>query len=122
MIQSETRLEVADNSGAKEVLCVKVLGGSRRKYARVGDRIVCVIKKAIPQAQVKKSDVVIGVVVRTASAVFRKDGTVLRFDKGAVVVIDKDGNPIGTRVFGPIPRELRDNDYMKIISLAKDVI
>ena len=122
MIQAETRLDVADNSGAKEVLCIKVLGGSKKKYARVGSRVVVVVKKALPKSQVKKGEVVLGVVVRTASRVKRQDGTVLKFDKGAVVVIDKDGNPLGTRVFGPVPRELRDNDYMKIISLANDVI
>ena len=92
MIQAETRLDVADNSGAKEVLCIKVLGGSKKKYARVGSRVVVVVKKALPKSQVKKGEVVLGVVVRTASRVKRQDGTVLKFDKGAVVVIDKDGN------------------------------
>jgi large subunit ribosomal protein L14 len=122
MIQVETRLDVADNSGAKELLCIKVLGGSKRKYASVGTQIIAVVKKAIPQGQVKKGEVVLAVVVRTAYPISRNDGTVLKFDKGAAVVISKEGNPIGTRIFGPIPRELRDKDYMKIISLANDVI
>jgi large subunit ribosomal protein L14 len=122
MIQQETRLEVADNSGAKELLCIKVLGGSRRRYARVGDQIICVVKRAIPQGQVKRSEVVTAVVVRTVATIKRNDGTCVRFDRNAAVIINKDGNPKGTRIFGPIPRELRDGNYMKIISLASDVI
>ena len=122
MIQQETLLKVADNSGAKQLLVIKVLGGSSRKYARVGDRVVAVVKRAIPQAQIKKSEVVLCVVVRTVQKIKRLDGTVIRFDENAAVVIGEDGNPKGTRVFGPIPRELRDKDYMKIISLAPDVI
>jgi large subunit ribosomal protein L14 len=122
MIQVESYLEVADNSGAKQLQCIKVLGGSKRRYARVGDKIVCVVKKAIPQASVKKSDIVLAVVARTVGKIKRKDGTVLRFDENAAVIINKEGNPTGTRIFGPIPRELRDGNYMKIISLASDVI
>jgi len=122
MIQVETRLEVADNSGAKEILCIKVLGGSKKRYAGVGSQIIAVVKKAIPQGQVKKGEVVLAVVIRTAHPVNRDDGTILKFDRGAAVIINKDGNPIGTRIFGPVPRELRDNDYMKIISLSSDVI
>ena len=122
MIQQETRLDVADNTGAKEVLCIKVLGGSRKKYASVGDVIVAVVKKSLPNGQVKKSDIVKAVIVRTVNKIKRKNGIVLRFDDNAVVIINEDGNPKGTRVFGPIPRELRDRDYMKIISLAQEVI
>lgn len=122
MIQQETRLKVADNSGAKEVLCIKVLGGTRRRYARVGDKIIGVVKKSSTQGQVKKSEVVTCVVVRTVKEIKRSDGTILRFDENAVVVISLDGNPIGTRIFGPVPRELRDKNFMKIISLANDVI
>ena len=122
MIQQETRLKVADNSGAKEVLCIKVLGGSRRRYAHVGDTIVCTIKKAIPRSNAKKGEVVKCVVVRTVNKIKRKDGTVLRFDENAVVLINNDGNPVGTRVFGPVPRELRDREFMRIISLAPEVV
>lgn len=122
MIQVESYLEVADNSGAKELQCIKVLGGSKRRYARVGDKIICVVKKAIPQGSVKKSDIVLAVVARTVGKIKRNDGTVLRFDENAAVIINKEGNPTGTRIFGPIPRELRDGNYMKIISLASDVI
>jgi large subunit ribosomal protein L14 len=122
MIQAETRLKVADNSGAKEVLCIKVLGGSKRKYARVGDVITAVVKKAVPNGQVKKSEIVKAVIVRTVSNIKRHDGTVVRFDDNAVVIINPEGNPRGTRIFGPIPRELRDRNYMKIISLATDVV
>ncbi len=122
MIQVESRLEVADNSGAKELLCIRVLGGSKRKYARVGDKIICVVKKAIAQGQVKKSEIVTAVVARTVRNIQRKDGTVVRFDDNAAVIINKDGNPKGTRIFGPIPRELRDKNFMKIISLASDVV
>ncbi|RAP35219.1 50S ribosomal protein L14 [Candidatus Marinamargulisbacteria bacterium SCGC AAA071-K20] len=122
MIQVETRLDVADNSGAKEILCIKVLGGSKRKYASVGDKIIGVVKKSIPKGQVKKSEIVTCVVVRTKKKIKRNDGTVLRFDTNSAVIINNEGNPKGTRIFGPIPRELRDSNYMKIISLASDVI
>ncbi len=124
MIQVETRLEVADNSGAKEVLCIRILGGSRRHSAEIGDRIICTVKKAMPQGQggIKKGEVCEAVIVNTVRNHVRDDGTVLRFDRNAVVIINKDRNPRGTRIFGPIPRELRDKNYMKIISLASDVI
>ena len=122
MIQVETKLDVADNSGAKELLCIKILGGSKRRYARVGDKIIAVVKKAIPQGQVKKSEVVLAVVVRTIKKIQRKDGTILRFDDNAAVILNKEDNPRGTRIFGPIPRELRDKKFLKIISLASDVI
>lgn len=122
MIQEESRLRIADNSGAKEILCIRVLGGSGRRYARVGDLIVGVVKNAIPQGQIKKSEIVLAVVARTKGKITRKDGTVLRFDDNAAVIVNKDGNPRGTRIFGPIPRELRDRNFMKIISLASDVI
>ena len=122
MIKQETRLKVADNSGAKEVLCIKVLGGSRKKFAKIGDVIVVVVKKTSLTGSVKKSEVLKAVVVRTVNHLQRKDGTVLRFDENAVVILNKDGNPRGTRIFGPIPRELRDKDYMKIISLAPEVL
>ena len=122
MIQVESKLDVADNSGAKELLCIKVLGGSKRKYANVGDKIIAVVKKAIPQGQVKKSEVVQAVIVRTVRKIQRKDGTILRFDDNAAVILNKEDNPRGTRIFGPIPRELRDKKFMKIISLASDVI
>ena len=122
MIQAESRLDVADNSGAKEILCIRVLGGSRRKYARVGDTIIAVVKRAISTGQVKKSEVVKAVVVRTVRKLQRNDGTVVRFDDNAAVLINNDSNPRGTRIFGPIPRELRDRNYLKIISLAKEVI
>jgi len=122
MIQQETKLEVADNSGAKIVQCIKVLGGSGRRYARVGDLIVVVIKKAAPNSQVKKGEVVKAVVVRTVHMIHRNDGTHVRFDDNAVVLVLPDGNPRGTRIFGPVPRELRDRNYMKIISLAEEVV
>ena len=122
MIQVESRLNVADNSGAKELLCIKVLGGSKRRYANVGDEIICVIKKAIPQSNIKKSEIVRAVIVRTRKQIKRKDGTILKFDENSAVIIGEDGNPKGTRIFGPIPRELRDGNYMKITSLASDVI
>ncbi|MEK9658133.1 MAG: 50S ribosomal protein L14 [bacterium] len=121
MIQQESRLDVADNTGAKELLCIKVLGGSRKRYANVGDKIKCTVKKALPNGQIKKGDVILAVVVRTSHKIKRKDGTVLNFDKNTAVVIEADGNPKGTRIFGPIPRELRDQ-YSKIISLAPEVI
>ena len=122
MIQEESVLDVADNSGAKKVLCIRVLGGSGKRYARVGDRIKCVVKKSIPKGNVKKSQIVLAVVVRTVKQIQREDGTVLRFDDNAVVLINEDGNPVGTRIFGPIPRELREKNYMKIVSLAPEVL
>lgn len=121
MIQQETKLDVADNSGAKKVGCVKVLGGSGKDYAGVGDLIVASVQKSIPRGEVDKGDVVEGVVVRTKNGVRRRDGSYLRFDRNAVVILDTDGNPMGTRIFGAVPRELRD-DYMKIISLASEVV
>ena len=122
MIQAETRLRVADNSGATEVLCIRVLGGTGVRYASVGDCIIAVVKVAKSKGQVKKSEVVTAVIVRTVAKIKRKDGTVLRFDENAVVIIDKDGNPRGTRIFGSVPRELREKKYMKILSLAPEVM
>ena len=122
MIQVQTELFVADNTGAKKIECIKVLGGSKRRYARVGDQIIAVVKKAMPQGQVKKSEIVLAVVARTKQKIKRDDGTVLSFDDNAAVILNKEENPRGTRIFGPIPRELRDRKYMKIISLASDVI
>ena len=122
MIQQETRLRVADNSGAKEVLCIKVLGGSKRKYARLGDVIVVTVKKAIPGGVVKKGEVTKAVVVRTRKELRRKDGSYIRFDDNAAVLINGQKDPQGTRVFGPIARELRDKRFMKILSLAPEVI
>ncbi len=122
MIQQETRLQVADNTGAKELLCIRVLGSSNKKYAHVGDVIVAAVKDAAPGQPVKKSEVVKAVVVRTTADIKRNDGSVIRFDENAAVIINKDGNPRGTRVFGPVARELRDKNFMKIISLAPEVI
>ncbi len=122
MIQTESRLAVADNSGAKEVLCIKVLGGSMRRYASVGDVIVVSIKDAIPRGKVKKGDVCRAVVVRTRQSVSRKDGTLISFDRNAAVLINKQGEPIGSRIFGPVTRELRSKGYMKIVSLAPEVL
>jgi large subunit ribosomal protein L14 len=122
MIQAESRLKVADNSGARKVLCIKVLGGSKRRYARVGDVIVCTVKEAIPNGAVKKGDVVKAVVVRCKKEVRRADGSYIKFDDNAAVVIDAQGNPRGTRIFGPVARELRDRRYMKIVSLAPEVL
>jgi large subunit ribosomal protein L14 len=122
VIQQETRLDVADNSGAKEVLCIRVLGGSRRRYARVGDIIVVSIKDAMPRAKVKKGDVARAVVVRCAQATQRADGTSIRFDRNAAVLIDKKNEPVGTRIFGPVARELRAKAFMKIVSLAPEVL
>jgi large subunit ribosomal protein L14 len=122
MIQAETRLKVADNSGARQVLCIKVLGGSKRRYARVGDVIVVTVKEAIPNGTVKKGDVVRAVVVRCKKEVRRADGSYIKFDDNAAVIIDNQGNPRGTRIFGPVARELRDKRYMKIVSLAPEVI
>lgn len=122
MIQQESRLRVTDNSGAKEILCIRVLGGSRRRYARVGDIITATVKDALPNGNVKKKQVVKAVVVRTKNAIKRADGTVVRFDDNAAVIIGDDKMPKGTRIFGPVPRELRDKGYMKIISLAPEVL
>jgi large subunit ribosomal protein L14 len=122
MIQTESRLDVADNTGAKSVLCIKVLGGSKRKYASVGDIIVVSIKEAIPRGRVKKGDVMKAVVVRTAKDIRRPDGSVIRFDKNAAVLVDNKKEPVGTRIFGPVPRELRAKNHMKIISLAPEVL
>ena len=122
MIQSETILEVADNSGARRVQCIKVLGGSKRKYASVGDIIVVSIKEAIPRGRVKKGDIHRAVVVRTAKDIHRTDGSAIRFDRNAAVLINPQTEPIGTRIFGPVTRELRVKNHMKIISLAPEVI
>ncbi len=122
MIQAETRLKVGDNTGAKELLCIKVLGGSRRKYATVGDIIICTVKEASPGGVVKKGEIVKAVVVRTAKAIRRPDGSYIRFDENSGVIINDAGQPRGTRIFGPVARELRDKDYMKIISLAPEVL
>lgn len=122
MIQAETILEVADNSGARKVLCIKVLGGTRRRYARVGDVIVVSVKDAIPNSKVKKGDVARAVVVRTAKELGRPDGSFIRFDNNAAVLIDNQREPIGTRIFGPVARELRAKRFMKILSLAPEVL
>lgn len=122
MIQQETRLEVADNTGAKELMCIKVLGGSRRRFARLGDVIICSVKSTIPGSEIKKKAIVRAVVVRTRKPTRRPDGSYIRFDKNAVVIIDKDNNPRGTRIFGAVARELRDRNFMKIVSLASEVI
>ena len=122
MIQMQSNLDVADNSGAKRVQCIKVLGGSKRKYASVGDVIVVTVKEAIPRGRVKKGEVLQAVVVRTAKDIRRQDGTAIRFDSNAAVLINKQGEPIGTRIFGPVTRELRAKQYMKIISLAPEVL
>ena len=122
MIQQETRLKVADNSGAKEVLCIKVLGGSKRRYASIGDLIVVTVKNAIPGGTVKKGDVTRAVVVRTRKEVRRRDGSYIRFDDNAAVLLTSAGEPRGTRIFGPVARELRDSGYMKIVSMASEVM
>ena len=122
MIQMQTNLDVADNSGARRVQCIKVLGGSKRKYASVGDVIVVSVKEAIPRGRVKKGDVRKAVVVRTSKEVRREDGTALRFDSNAAVILNNSGEPIGTRIFGPVVRELRAKNFMKIISLAPEVL
>ena len=122
MIMEYTRLDVADNTGAKKVMCIKVLGGSSRRYAHVGDVIVASVKKAIPGGEVKKGEVVKGVVVRTRHNVSREDGSYVRFDRNAVVLIDDDGNPRGTRVFGAVARELRQKNFIRILSLAPEVV
>ena len=122
MIQMQTRLKAADNTGAKELMCIRVLGGTRRKYANIGDVVVASVKKAAPGGIVKKGDVVRAVIVRTHQGINRADGSHIRFDDNAAVIIDTQKQPRGTRIFGPIARELRDKDYMKIISLAPEVI
>jgi large subunit ribosomal protein L14 len=122
MIQMQTNLEVADNSGARRVMCIKVLGGAKRRYAGVGDLIVVSVKEAIPRGRVKKGDVLRAIVVRTAQGVKRRDGSLIRFDKNAAVIVNKQSEPIGTRIFGPVPRELRAKNHMKIISLAPEVL
>jgi large subunit ribosomal protein L14 len=122
MITQETVLDVADNSGARRVLCIKILGGSRRRYARIGDIIVAAVKEAIPGGKVNKGDVVKAVVVRTAKETRRPDGSYIRFDTNSAVIIDNQGEPIGTRIFGPVARELRGRQFMKIISLAPEVL
>lgn len=122
MVQVQTRLKVADNTGAKELMCIKVIGGSKRRYANIGDIIVCSVKAAAPGGMVKKGDVVKCVIVRTKRGVRREDGTYIRFDENAAVLIKDDFNPRGTRIFGPVARELRENDFMKIVSLAPEVL
>ena len=122
MIQQQSRLKVADNTGAKELMCIRCLGGSHRKFAGVGDVIVAYVKSAIPNGVVKKGDVVKAVIVRTKKPIRRADGSYVRFDENAAVIIRDDKNPKGTRIFGPIARELRDKDYMKILSLAPEVL
>ncbi len=122
MIQQETRLKVADNTGAKEVLCFKVLGGSRRKYASIGDQIVITVKKALPGGMVKKGEVHRAVVVRTRKEISRRDGSRIRFDENAAVLLNSAGEPRGTRIFGPVARELREGGFMRIISMAPEVL
>ena len=122
MIQMQTNLEVADNSGARRVMCIKVLGGAKRRYASVGDTIVVSVKEAIPRGRVKKGDVLRAIVVRTSKDIHRKDGSTIRFDKNAAVIVNKQSEPVGTRIFGPVPRELRAKNHMKIVSLAPEVL
>ena len=122
MIQVETNLEVADNSGARRVQCIKVLGGSKRRTASVGDVIVVSVKEAIPRGRVKKGEIHRAIIVRTAKEIRRRDGSAIRFDKNAAVLVSKENEPIGTRIFGPVTRELRDRQFMKIISLAPEVL
>ena len=122
MIQMQTYLKVADNTGAKELMCIRVLGGSRRRYANIGDVVVASVKKAAPGGMVKKGDVVKAVIVRSVKGVRREDGTYIRFDENAAVNVKEDKNPRGTRIFGPVARELRDKDYLKILSLAPEVL
>jgi large subunit ribosomal protein L14 len=122
VIQQESRLKVADNSGAREILTIKVLGGSGRKFAGIGDMIVATVKQAIPGGTVKKGDVVKAVIVRTVSGMHRADGSYIKFDENAAVIVKDDKSPVGTRIFGPVARELRDNDYMRIVSLAPEVL
>ncbi|RAL25036.1 50S ribosomal protein L14 [Lujinxingia litoralis] len=122
MIQMQTRLGVADNSGAREVQCIKVLGGSKRRYASIGDTIIVSVKEALPNSKVKKGDVKRAVVVRTRKEIARPDGTYIRFDDNAAVIIDNQNQPVGTRIFGPVARELRAREYMRIVSLAPEVL
>jgi large subunit ribosomal protein L14 len=122
MIQQESRLNVCDNSGAKEILCIRVLGGSRRRYARVGDVIVATVKQAAPSGNVRKKSVVKAVVVRTREQIRRRDGSTIKFDDNAAVIVDDEKQPKSTRIFGPVPRELRDQGYAKIVSLAPEVL
>ena len=122
MIQMQTYLKVADNTGAKELMCIRVLGGSRKRYANIGDVVVASVKKAAPGGTVKKCDVVKAVIVRSAKGLRREDGSYIRFDENAAVIIREDKNPRGTRIFGPVARELRDKEYMKILSLAPEVL
>ncbi|MBL0690807.1 MAG: 50S ribosomal protein L14 [SAR324 cluster bacterium] len=121
MIQTQSKLEVADNTGAKEIMCIKVLGGSRRRYARVGDVIVAAVKKALPDSKIRSGQIVRALVVRTAYDILRKDGSIIRFDRNSAVLLGSKNEPLGTRVFGPIPRELRVQSFMKIVSLAPEV-
>ena len=122
MIQAQTYLDVADNSGAKKAMCIRVIGGSKRRYARLGDIIVVTVKEAVPNSNIKKGSVMRGVVVRTKKELRRQDGSYVRFDQNAVVLINKDNEPIGTRIFGPVGRELRWKEFMKIVSLAPEVL
>ena len=122
MIQQETRLKVADNTGAKEIKCIRVLGGAKRKYGKIGDVVVASVRKAAPNGTVKKGEVVKAVIVRSAKGVRREDGTYVRFDENAAVLIKDDKNPSGTRIFGPVARELREKDFLKILSLAPEVV
>ena len=122
MVQMQTYLKVADNTGAKEIMCIRVLGGTRRRYANIGDVIVASVKKATPGGTVKKGDVVKAVIVRSKKGLRRDDGSYIRFDENAAVIINTDKNPVGTRIFGPVARELRDKDYLKIASLAPEVL
>lgn len=122
MIQMQTRLKVADNTGAKEVMCIKVIGGSKRRYASLGDVIICSVKTAMPGGNAKKKEVVRAVIVRTHKDYLRKDGSTIKFDDNAVVLVDKNNQPRGTRIFGPVARELREKNFMKIVSLAPEVL
>jgi large subunit ribosomal protein L14 len=122
MIQTESRLSVADNTGAKEIMCIKVLGGSRRRYAGLGDVIICSVKSVIPGSEIKKKSIVRAVIVRVKQSTRRKDGSYIKFDSNAAVIVDNDRNPRGTRIFGAVARELRDSNFMKIVSLANEVI
>ena len=122
MIQTQSYMKVADNSGARELMCIRVLGGTRRRYANVGDVVVCAVKKSVPGGQVKQGQVVRAVIVRTKKSVKRADGSCVRFDENAAVIIENDKNPTGTRIFGPVARELRDKEFTKILSLAPEVL
>lgn len=122
MIQTQSTLNVADNSGARKVMCIKVLGDSRKRYARIGDLISCSVKTAIPGGNVKKGEVVLAVVVRTKKEIRRRDGSYIRFDENAAVIINKENEPVGTRIFGPVARELRERNFMRIVSLAPEVL